>query len=65
MIEVVQKSSCITAGVVLASVELNAHEFLFPYPSAIPVYSGTDREILLNRTLHFDVSLLYFLHYYH
>jgi len=53
-IEVVQKSRFIHAGVVLASMELTAKDFLFPYPSAVPVYSGADREILLNKTLHFN-----------
>ncbi|XP_063721428.1 uncharacterized protein LOC134848031 [Symsagittifera roscoffensis] len=53
-IEVIQKSRFIHAGVVLANLEMRAKDFLFPYPSQVPVYSGADRELLLTKTLHFS-----------
>ena len=46
---------CVSGGKILARLEQPAREFLYPAPT-LTGKDGTEREILLNRSVHFNVS---------
>ena len=56
LIELIQMSELYEGGRLLASLETNARDFLYPYPQFSCTYSSHDRELLLERALDFPVS---------
>ena len=56
-IELIQLSDVRQCGRLLAYYECNARDFLYPYPQYSITYGCADRQILLERTLEFPVSV--------
>ena len=57
VIELIQLSDVYEGGKLLAYYETNARDFLYPYPSYTPTYGTQDRDILMERSLDFPVSI--------
>jgi hypothetical protein len=58
LIELIQFSDLYAGGRLMAYYEGCARDFLYPFPSYSPTYGTTDRELLLERSLDFPVSLI-------
>ena len=57
IVELVQLSDIYDGGRLLASYEVSASDFLYPYqyPSCAPVYGSSDRDVIMDRTVDFPV----------
>lgn len=44
-------------AVLLASFQRNVRDFLYPYPQLLPSYGSSDREVLMEKSWDFPVSV--------
>lgn len=61
-VELVQLSNGFEGGKLLASHYANARDFLYPYPTYSTNYSARDRQLILDRSIDFPVSVAHYQH---
>ena len=57
VLELVQLNDYGSVGRLLATYDENARDFLYPVPTLTPTYGSMEREILMERTIDFPVSI--------
>lgn len=65
LFELVQLAPEVAEGaILLASFQRNVRDFLYPYPQLLPSYGSSDREVLMEKSWDFPVSVTHCHHIY-